>query len=80
MEFFFCFKPVDLVESHQHWDVGGIQFGEHFVDSIDLCLRLRMTNVNDMEQQDSFCYLFQRRFERGNQLVRQLLDKSDGVA
>ena len=70
---------VDLVEHHQHRLVGHAQFVEHHVHRLDLFLRLRRTDIHDMQQQVGLDDLLERRLESIDQVVRQLADEPHRV-
>ena len=50
------------------------------VGNLELAFKTGITGINDVEQQGSIQRLVERRFERGNQTVRQIFDKADGIA
>ncbi len=53
---------------------------EHAVDRVDLRLGFRIGRVDDVQQEVGVPRLFERRAERGHQVVRQVADKPDRVA
>ena len=60
--------------------VAATEFPQHLVNGLDLRLGVRVARVHDVQQQPGLPGLFQRRLERGDQMVRQVADEADRVA
>src|SRR4051812_28794899 len=72
-------EQIDLVEDQQSWPVANPELLEHLLDDDALLLPRRLARVDDVEEEIRFCRLLERRAERGDEVMRQLPDESDGV-
>lgn len=71
---------VDLVEDQDRWHITGADGVEHFFDGVDVFFHLRLGGVDDMQKQVGFNDLGQGGVETGDELMRQVADKADGIA
>ena len=74
-------EQVGLVEHEQPRPLAGADLLQHLVDRphVGQLALVRRGRVDDVEDQVGEHGLLQRRLERLDQLVRQLLDEADGV-
>ena len=70
---------IDLVEDQVDRFVAGTDLLQGLLDHGDLVLELRVRDVHHMHQQVCLADLVERRFERLDELRRELADETDGV-
>ena len=71
---------VHLVEHDERIGAVDADRLQHLFDGGDLAERILVAGVHDMQQQIGVPRLFERRLERGHEVVGQVADESDGVA
>lgn len=70
---------VDLVEHQQLRQVAGTDRGQHLVDLGDALLAMRIGGVDHVQQEIGLARFGQGRTERGDQVMWQVADETDGV-
>lgn len=70
---------VSLVVGGDHWQVLDADFVQDFQSGLDHLIHIRVSSVNDIDQEVSILSFLQGCLERVDQLVGELGDKADGV-
>src|SRR5581483_12326407 len=71
---------VDLVEDQEARHALRADLVEHFLGDRELPLESGIARIDDMDEERRLERLIQRRLERGDEAVRQVLDEADRIA
>ena len=71
---------INLVKDNHRRLLSTTQVAQRLLNNSYLLLKIRVRDIYHMQQQVCLAHLVQRRFERINQICRQLADKPDSVS
>ena len=72
-------RPIDLIVHPKSRNLGSADVLEDTLDLAPAVLVMRIAGIDDVQQQGRLARLGQRGAERGDELVRQVADETDGI-